>query len=94
MKNFGKVAGINLGILLLYSLVIRLITMRGSSDQRPLGIMIFSAVVVGLHVLVCLLTSLSAFGSRNNEIGRVWLGTTGVVLLVGFSVCLGNASLG
>jgi hypothetical protein len=93
MNNFGKIVGINLGILLLYSLVIRIIAMIWSSDQRALGIMTFSAIGVGLQVVVCLLISLAFFGSRN-DMARNWLATAGMVLLVGFSVCLGNASLG
>jgi hypothetical protein len=94
MKKFGKVVGRNLITLVTYSLVIRLICVISIGKDPRTQILFLSAIAVSVHVISCLITSLAAFGSRDNETGRVWLGTTGVVLLVGFSVCLGNASLG
>jgi hypothetical protein len=94
MKNFGKIVGINLIGLLVYSLVIRIVAVHDSSHDRSLDILLGSAVAVGIHVIVCLLVSVGTFASRDNVNGRNWLGTAGVVLLVGFSVCLGNAGLG
>lgn len=93
MKNFGKIVGINVGILLLYSLVIRLLSGGGSHSDGSMGILIMSAYVVGAHVVVCGLVSLFLFGGSDREKARAWLATTGIVLLVGFSVCLGNAAL-
>jgi hypothetical protein len=94
MKNFGIVAGSNLGILLLYSLVIRIIFMSDNSRDRPMDILYTSAFAVGIHVIVCFLISVIAYVSGKSEWGKAWLATTGVVLLIGFSVCLGNAALG
>jgi hypothetical protein len=93
MKKFGKVVGINLAGVLFYSALIRLVNW-GEGGGGLTGILLLSAIAVGLHTLVCLVISLGSFASRDNEIGRVWLGTTVIVLVVGFSVCLGNASLG
>lgn len=89
MKHLGKIVGINLLILLGYSLLIRF---TASAEQRSLGIMIESAFAVGLHVLISLVVGLISY-STNKDLGKAWLLTTGIVLLVGFSTCLGNASL-
>jgi hypothetical protein len=94
MKKLGKIAGINLIGLLVYSLVIRIVFMSDSSRDRPMDILISSAIAVGIHVVICLLVSVGSFLSRDNVNGRNWLATTGIVLLIGFSVCLGNAGLG
>jgi hypothetical protein len=98
MKSFGKVAGINLAVVLAYSALVRLAAGAsggggGSSNERGLSIMIFSAFAVGAHLLVCLGVMIGFFVSGNREKGRVWLATAGVVLVVGFSVCLGNGAL-
>ncbi len=94
MKNFGKIVGINLVGLLVYSLVIRIAAMQDSRGDRSNDILLGSAVAVGIHVIICFLVSLGFFLSRNNVNGRNWLATAGTVLLIGFSVCLGNAALG
>jgi hypothetical protein len=94
MKKFGKIVGVNLIGLLVYSLVIRIAAMHESSGDRSNDILFGSAVAVGIHVIICLLISLGTFASRDNANGRNWLGTAGVVLLIGFSVCLGNSALG
>jgi uncharacterized membrane protein YwzB len=93
MKNLGKIAGINLIGVLVYSSVIRIVFWSDSSQDRSMDILISSAVAVGIHVIICFLVSVIGFVTSNNETGRNWLATTGIMLLVGFSVCLGNAAL-
>ena len=93
MNSFKKIAGINLAVLLIYSLLIRLANHGSGRNEDYLGIMIVSAVAVGLHVLVCFIVMLWNYSSNDREAGRAWLASTGLVLLVGFSVCLGNATL-
>lgn len=89
MKAFKKIAGINLLALLAYSLLIRIANWRSMDD-----ILIESAVVIILHVMLCLICTAVEFSARRNENGRAWAWSSGIVLLVGFSTCLGNASLG
>lgn len=95
MKPFKKIAGLNLAILLAYSLVIDLGSRAGNSDRNegPLGAMILSAFAVGMHVLIGAVLTSAKFARDNREEGRAWLASTGLVLLVGFSVCLGNTAL-
>jgi len=89
MKHLEKIVGINLLVMLIYSVVIRFSL---PADERALGILIVSAWVVGLHVAVNLVISLVYVGDKQH-LGKAWLLSTGIVLLVGFSTCLGNAML-
>ena len=91
MQQFKRIAGINLLVLVVYSAVIRL---TSAADNRGLAIMIESAFVVGLHVVIALLVTAIEYSNRRKEHGRAWAWSAGIVLLVGFSTCLGNASLG
>ena len=91
MNPLKKIAGINLLVMFGYSALIRLVNGRG--NEAALGIMILSAVAVGAHVLICLGASAFRYRDKNKPSGRAWLLSAGLVLLVGFSTCLGNASL-
>ena len=92
MKPLKKIAGINLLVLFAYSAVIRILS-SGSGQGVAMSILIMSAFAVGLHVLICLIVSAIEHGNKSRELGRAWLLSSGIVLLVGFSTCLGNASL-
>ncbi len=93
MKSLKKIAGINLLIMLLYSILIRIMASGGGSrNDAALGILLMSAFAVGAHVIICLLLTI-VLSVRNNELSTAWLTSSGIVLLVGFSTCWGNASL-
>jgi hypothetical protein len=92
MKSLKKIAGINLAVLFAYSIVIRLVN-GGSGQDGAMGIVIMSAFAVGLQVVICLVVAAMHFGNKDRALGRAWLLGSGIVLLVGFSTCLGNASL-
>ena len=94
MSSFGKIVGINLAVLLVYSIIIRVLS--GSStngSDRSMGILLGSAIAVFFHLVLCLIIAVAEFLSGHRESGRRWLSAAVVVLLVGFSVCLGNAEL-
>jgi len=91
MKSLGRIAGINILVILAYSAIILLMVGRGS--EAGMGIALMSAVAVGAHVLICLVAAAMKFSDKKKELGRAWLLGAGIVLLVGFSTCLGNASL-
>lgn len=94
MNSFGKIVGFNLAALVAYSLIIRALSVRsGSHNDQSMDIAIASAIAVALHVIACLIVMIGAFASDRGDTGRTWLATAAVVLVVGFSVCLGNASL-
>ncbi len=88
MKLLKSVAGINIIGLLLYLILIRLFY-----GHDALNAMIVSAVAIGLHVVICVLLSVVFFLQKDKEFGRSWLGAAGLVLLIGFSVCLGNTAI-
>jgi hypothetical protein len=89
MNTIKSVVGYNLLMILIYSIVIHF-----ASGGSNMGIIIYSAFVVAAHVVISAVISLGFFASSNKEMGRAWLLSTGIVLLVGFSVCLGNTALG
>jgi hypothetical protein len=95
MKSLGRIALINILVILAYSSIIRLIAWGGSrgGNEAGLGIAIVSALVVGMHVLICLIGAGAYYSNKKKDLGKAWLLSAGVVLLVGFSTCLGNASL-
>ena len=92
MNLLKKIAGFNLLAILVYSIIIRLLNYGPKHNDASLGILILSAFAVGLHVLICALISFFEFSSKRREKGRAWILSAGIVLLVGFSVCLGNAN--
>ena len=95
MTYIKKIVGINLGILLLYTLFSNLAA-RGQGSghsEAQLGVAIFMAFAVGLHVAVCLLAMIYMFVNKKRPEGRAWLLSAGLVLVIGFSACLGSASL-
>jgi hypothetical protein len=92
MKSLKKIAGINLAVLFAYSILIRVVS-SGGAQGAAMGILIMSAFAVGIHVIICLLVTAVEYGNKSKEVGRAWLLSSGIVLLVGFSTCLGNASL-
>ena len=96
MKPLKKIAGINLLVLLVYSLFIRMLSIsegRGSNDNA-LGIMLVSAFLVGIHVFICIVVTIAEYARHKPELARAWILSALIVLLVGFSACLGNAALG
>jgi hypothetical protein len=92
MNPLKRIVGINLAALLLYSILIRIISF-GSSGDKSMSILIMSAFAVGAHVFVCAIVTAFQFADKSKPLGRAWLLSTGLVLLVGFSTCLGNAAL-
>lgn len=88
MKNFARLAGINIGVVVIYSLLIRLLITDRNSSNAGLDVELASATAVGIHVAICAVVTIVSF-CINSASGQNWLATTGLVLLVGFSVCLG-----
>jgi hypothetical protein len=92
MNPLKKIAAINMAILLVYTLLSRLADNSGG-QYNGLGFMIFMMFGIGLHVLVNIIACLIYFARKNKELGRAYLISGILVLLIGFSACLGIASL-
>ena len=91
MKNFKKIVGINLLVLLIYTAFIYL----NSIGQREAGleILVLSAFTIGIHVSINLIISITFFIKGDNELGKSYLAACGLVLLIGFSTCFGGTAL-
>lgn len=88
MSSTSKITGINLAILLFYSLFIRF-NSRGS--EGALSILIFSAFAIAAHVFILLIICAILYAGGQKDKGRAFLLSSGLVLLIGFSSCWANA---
>ena len=95
MKNFGKIIGINLIILLVYSVLAYFIngTSGGSSGYDALGYGFILMVFLVPHVLVNLIIAIVKFVRKEKELGSSYLLSMFIVAIVGFSSCAGGMEL-
>jgi len=91
MKPVTLIVGINLFIILVYSLFIRFYGLDGHAT-RGLELMVESIWVIGIHVIANVVIGAICLIS-NEKLAQPWFLSAGVVLLVGFSACLGNGML-
>ncbi len=90
MSNLKLIPGINLLVLLLYTVFIN-ITSTGS--ERSLGVAVSMAFCITAQVAINLMASLIKFSTHEPALGRSYLLSAGIVLLIGFSACFGTAGL-
>ena len=90
MSDLKRIVGVNLIILLLYSL---LIYVSAGRDEGELAILLLSAFAVGGHVTILFIVALVYFFSGNMQFGKAFLLSALVVLVIGFSACLGSAAM-
>lgn len=86
MKAIKTSAGINLLILLMYTLVISLY-----SGDNALVILFALLVLVGIHVAVNVVLAIVFFVRGEKPRGKAFLLSALIVLVVGFSSCWGSA---
>jgi high-affinity K+ transport system ATPase subunit B len=85
MKKQHIILAVNLGVLLLYTVMVR---SSSEGSERALGIMLSSAFLIFFHLLINLL--LAAVFYR--QYGKVFLLNALLVLLIGFSTCFVSTS--
>jgi hypothetical protein len=85
-KSPMKIVGINLLVMVFYTIASRL-TVINAHGEDALGGAFLLAVFIGIHVFVCLFTSVAS------KYTRYWLLSSLLVLLVGFSSCLAAFSI-
>jgi len=88
MKNLGKIAGINLLILFIYMVLIYIGTTGGGEEE--LGLLISAALCIAVHVFTNFVIGLYFLFTSQSTKGLAFLLSAGIVLLVGFSSCLGS----
>lgn len=91
MKTIKKINLINLLILLVYTVIIGLIIPHGRA--RGIEVILLSSMAVGLHVLTLFIIGIIYYFYDNYEKGNAYMLSSGVVLLIGFSACMGNSRL-
>ena len=89
MNSLKKIAGLNLLIMLIYTL---LVSVLSTGNQWQMSFMIFMAVLIAVHVGINFIASLIFFVQRNRNMGRNYLLSALLVLAIGFSTCFGIAS--
>ena len=93
MKHFKKIAGYNLLIMLGLALILALAFRKESGQYGPMSFMVFYMVVIGGQVVINLLTSISLFATKKPGMGKSFLLTSLILLLVGFSSCFGISGI-
>lgn len=91
MQHLKKIAGINLLILLAYTVIIFAVNVNGSG--RSLGILATAMVVIGIHVFINVILAIIFFIQKDKERGMAFLLSSLIVLVIGFSSCFGSALL-
>ncbi len=89
MNDIGKIVGINLLVMLLYMILINVTSL---GQERQLAVLVFSAFAVGIHVAISIFVGIILFIQKNPK-AKAFLLSAGIVLVIGFSSCLGSASL-
>ncbi len=89
---FGKIIGINLLVLLIYSVGIKVLAvLQGDSD--PMGFTLLMALAIAAHASIDLLAALvlGIAGRRDAALG--FLASAPLVLLVGGGMCFAGANI-
>jgi hypothetical protein len=85
MKNFKLIAGINLAVLFIYTVLVRLIPMSG--DNQGLGIVIISCFLIFFHVVINGIISIVYYSQSENQLGNSYMLTAAMVAVIGFATC-------
>lgn len=94
MEQLKKIVGINLGIMLIYTILMQAwAQLSGGTEYMSIGVLIFSMYIIAAHVAINLAIAIGYFFKSNHDMGKAFLLSTLIVLLVGFSSCWGNAVL-
>ena len=92
MKYIGKIAGINLLILLAY-MALLFATHQGEGHEWQMAFIMYGMLLIVAHVMVAFVVSLVYFIRKNDEMGKAWILSSLIILLVGFSACMGSLSI-
>ncbi len=84
MSQLKKILGINLSILLIYSICIHFYF---TGYDHQIGVLIMSAVMIILQAVLNLIFSVVNFSSGEKDQGKALLLSSGLVLVIGFSIC-------
>lgn len=80
MSQIKKILGINLLVLLVYSISIQIFC-------TSYDLFILPAMMILFQVVLNLVLSVAQFGKGDRELGKAYLLSSGLVLGIGFSIC-------
>ncbi len=80
MSQIKKILGINLLVLLVYSISIQIFC-------TSYDLFILPAMMILFQVVLNLFLSVANFGRGEKERGKAFLLSSGLVLVIGFSIC-------
>jgi hypothetical protein len=86
MEDIKRIGGINLAILVGYML---LINITSTGPERGLGVAIFAAMAIIAHVAITGLIAIVFFIQKKRSAPSYLLSAV-LVLVIGFSACLGS----
>ena len=89
MKQPGKILFINLGILLVYMVIINLIASQ-EHDEYGLAVVLYSSIAIGLHALANLIMSIVSFVGKDKGSGAGFLISAFMVALIGCAGCFAS----
>ena len=89
MKNFQKILLTNLGIILIYTLLLKGLSLFDNSGTYSIGMMFMVAGHTGINILAALIMLAS---TENRSKSGSFLLCAGIVLVIGFSACLGGST--
>ena len=90
MEHIKKICGINLLVLLGYMVLFNVTATGGS--EAGLQVLLLAAFAIGFHVFITFVVSIILFIKKDPR-AKAYLLSSAAVLVIGFSVCLGSASL-
>ena len=94
MEQSKKIIGINLAILLGYTIIIQLIAqINGNNQYQSLFVLIVTMYAMIAHIGIHFLIAIFYFFKDDGDTGKVFLLSSLIVLLVGFSTCWGSSFL-
>jgi|GEM_PF-1839721 hypothetical protein len=82
MKNLGKIAGINIAIIVVYGILLRV------SGTDSWNVVLVSMMLVIFQVLINFALALMYYGNSEKSTGHSYMLTSLFVLIVGFGVCV------
>ncbi len=93
MNNIKKTVGINLIVLVVFALLITLPFLTSNPEEEgyshnSLEYVIGYAFLIAIQSVINLLISLYFFIIKNNEMGKAFLLSFILVLVIGFSSCM------
>lgn len=95
MKQNKKIIWINLALLLTYTLIIQYANeAQNDQMQNPFFVLAYSMYAIIAHIGLNLILAIGYYFKEDKTKGNVFLLSSLIILLVGFSSCWGSLFLG